>query len=148
VALAAKAAEGATIPDTWAFDAEGRPTTDARAALGGAMAPFGGAKGANMALLVEILAAVLGGAALSKDVEPYGKEAGAPPAVGQYFVAFDPEAHAPGFAARLETLALAMTAGSAARLPGDQRLAARRRSAQDGVEVPEDLVRRIDGSAP
>ena len=148
VALAAKAAEGAAIPDSWAFDAEGRPTTDARAALAGSMAPFGGVKGANMALLVEILAAVLSGAVLSKDVEPYGKESGAPPSVGQFFVAFDPDAHAPGFAERLEALAAAMTAGSAARLPGDQRLAARRRGAQDGVEVPEDLLRRIDGSAP
>jgi (2R)-3-sulfolactate dehydrogenase (NADP+) len=148
VTLAAKAAEGAAIPDTWAFDAEGRPTTDARAALAGSMAPFGGAKGANMALLVEVLAAALPGAVLSKDVEPYGKESGSPPAVGQFFVAFDPAAHAPGFAERLAALAQAMTAGSDARLPGDRRLAARRRSAQDGVEVPEDLLRRIDGSAP
>lgn len=148
VTLAAKAAEGAAIPDTWAFDAEGRPTADARAALAGSMAPFGGAKGANMALLVEILAAALSGAVLSKDVEPYAKEAGPPPAVGQFFVAFDPAAHAPGFAERLGALAQAMTAGSDARLPGDRRLAARRRSAQDGVEVPEDLLRRIDGSAP
>jgi (2R)-3-sulfolactate dehydrogenase (NADP+) len=148
VALAAKAAEGATIPEGWAFDAEGRPTTDAKAALAGSMAPFGGAKGANMALLVEILAAVLGGAALSKDVMPYGQESGAPPAVGQFFVAFDPAAFAPGFGARLEALALAMVAGSDARLPGDRRLAARAAAARNGVEVPDDLLRRIAEAAP
>jgi (2R)-3-sulfolactate dehydrogenase (NADP+) len=145
VTLAARAASGEPIPETWAFDSDGRPTRDANAAMKGAMAPFGGAKGANIALLAEILAATLTGAAASKDVHPYAIAEGPPPEVGQLFVAFDPEAFAPGFGVRLESLAAAMVEGSAARLPGDRRLAARRRNARDGIVVEDDLLKRIAG---
>lgn len=143
VALAARAAAGQPIPEGWAFDAEGRPTQDGQAALKGSMAPFGGVKGANVALLVEILAAVLAGSALSMDVVPYASAEGAPPNVGQTFIAFDPKAFAAGFHDRLERLVEAMTEGSQARLPGDRRLAARLRTARDGVEVDDELLARL-----
>ncbi|MGP1358677.1 Ldh family oxidoreductase, partial [Roseicyclus sp.] len=46
-----KAAQsGEAIPETWATDAEGRPTTDARAAMAGLMQAIGGAKGAALAV--------------------------------------------------------------------------------------------------
>lgn len=47
------AQKGEPIPEGWATDAAGRPTTDARAALAGAMLPIGGAKGAALVLMVE-----------------------------------------------------------------------------------------------
>ena len=50
---------GEPIPPDWAFDAAGNPTTDAKAAMAGTMAPIGDAKGAQLALMVEILAAAL-----------------------------------------------------------------------------------------
>ena len=50
---------GEPIPPDWAFDADGNPTTDAAAAMAGTMAPIGDAKGAQLALMVEILAAAL-----------------------------------------------------------------------------------------
>ncbi|MSP88507.1 MAG: Ldh family oxidoreductase [Alphaproteobacteria bacterium] len=143
VTLAARAAAGQPIPEGWAFDAEGQSTRDGQAALKGSMAPFGGGKGANIALLVEILGAVLAGSALSMDVAPYASAEGAPPNVGQTFVAFDPSAFAAGFHERLERLAEAMTEGGQNRLPGDRRLAARLRNARDGVEVDDDLLARL-----
>lgn len=143
VTLAARAASGQPIPEDWAFDAEGKPTRDGQAALKGSMAPFGGVKGANVALLVEILATVLTGSALSMDVVPYASASGAPPDVGQTFIAFDPAAFAAGFHHRLERLTLAMTEDSQNRLPGDRRLAARARAARDGVEVGDDLLARL-----
>lgn len=145
VALAAKAAAGEPIPDTWAFDAEGQRTTDATAALKGSMAPFGGAKGANVALLVEVLAAALTGATLSQDVQPYAIAEGPPPDVGQFFMAFDPSAFAGGFSSRLEKLAGAIAAEKGARLPGSRRLAARAAAARDGVAVDDALLSRITG---
>ena len=42
---------GEAIPEGWALDREGRPTTDAEAALAGSMVPAGGAKGAALALV-------------------------------------------------------------------------------------------------
>jgi (2R)-3-sulfolactate dehydrogenase (NADP+) len=142
VALTAAAAEGKPIPDNWAFDAEGRPTTDPNVALRGSMAPAGGAKGANIAFLVEVLAAALAGANLSMDVHPYGIAEGPPPEVGQMFVAFDPLAFAPGFGARIERL-LGAVADSGARVQGDRRLAARAEAEREGCTVDEALLAQI-----
>ena len=55
------AARGTPLPEGWAVDADGRPTTDPEAALAGALLPFGGYKGANIALLVELLSSMAGG---------------------------------------------------------------------------------------
>lgn len=57
------ARDGKPIPEGWALDAEGRPTTDAKAALAGSMLPAGGVKGAMLALTVELLVCALSGAA-------------------------------------------------------------------------------------
>lgn len=144
VTLAAHAASGEPIPPGWASDSEGRPTTDAQAALGGAMLPFGGVKGGNLALLVELFAAMLTAAAASRDVAPYALAEGPPPGVGQFLLACDPEAFAPGFLDRIEALAAAVSGDPGARLPGDRRLAARAASARDGVEVPDALLAQIE----
>ena len=65
------AAEHRTIPEGWAIDRSGQPTTDAQAALEGALLPFGGYKGANIALLVEVLSAGLSGASWSLDAPSF-----------------------------------------------------------------------------
>lgn len=144
VGLAAHAAEGRAIPDGWAIDADGAPTTDAAAALSGAMLPAGGDKGANIALLVELFSAVLTGANLSAEVHPYASAEGPPPGVGQCIIALEPEAFAPGFTERLARLATLAIAAGAARLPGDRRIAARARAAAEGVDVPQSLLDRIE----
>ncbi|MCM5705783.1 Ldh family oxidoreductase [Larsenimonas salina] len=68
VNLAEAADAGRRIPEGWALDAAGRPTTDATAALRGTLLAFGGTKGANVALMVECLAAGLSGASWSLDM--------------------------------------------------------------------------------
>lgn len=143
VTLTAHAESGTPIPQGWAVDAAGQPTTDARAALAGSMLPFGGVKGGNVALLVEIFAAMLTGASASRDVQPYAQAEGAPFAIGQFVLAADPAAFAPGFTDRIEALAAAIHEDGA-RLPGDRRLAAREAAARDGVHVPEALLARIE----
>ncbi len=143
VALVAAAQRGEALPPDWALDAAGRPTTEPKAALQGTMLPFGGAKGAGVALLVELLAAALTGANLSRDASRYALADGPPPGVGQLFVAFDPEAFAPGFQSRVEDLASAMLAQEGVRLPGDRRLAARALAERDGVAVEQGLLDEI-----
>jgi (2R)-3-sulfolactate dehydrogenase (NADP+) len=135
VALVAAAKAGGPIPDGWALDADGRPTTDPQAALKGSMLPFGGVKGAGLALVVDLLAAGLTGANFSKDAAPYARADGPPPGVGQLVVAFDPDAFATGFLDRVEDLAAAMLAQEGVRLPGDRRLAARAAAEADGIEL-------------
>ena len=54
--------DATAIPEGWAVDPEGHPTTDAAAALRGAMLPMSGHKGMGLAMLVQCLAGSLAGA--------------------------------------------------------------------------------------
>ncbi|KQY26949.1 Ldh family oxidoreductase [Rhizobium sp. Root482] len=81
---------GETIPTGWAQDRNGQPTTDPATGLEGSLLPAGGRKGANIALLIEILAAALTGSALSTEASAFGNDEGGPPRVGQFLIAIDP----------------------------------------------------------
>ena len=85
-------AAGQPIPEGWAQDGEGRPTTDPAVGLAGAMLPAGGQKGANIALLVEILAVALPAATLSPLAGAISTNEGGPPELGQFLLALDPAA--------------------------------------------------------
>jgi LDH2 family malate/lactate/ureidoglycolate dehydrogenase len=63
--IIAAAERNAPIPAGWAIDPEGRPTTDARAALAGAVLPFGGAKGSAISFIIDIVSGVYSGAAFA-----------------------------------------------------------------------------------
>jgi (2R)-3-sulfolactate dehydrogenase (NADP+) len=144
VALVAAAKSGRRIPEGWAFDADGHPTSDPERALTGSMAPFGGVKGASIALMVDLLAAGMTGANFSKDVGPYAEPEGKPPGVGQFITVWDSRAFDPGFATRIETLFAAMLAQAGVRLPGDRRLEARARAARDGIDVDDATIAACD----
>lgn len=132
--LAAKNA-GAPIPPDWAFDAEGRATTDAAVALKGSLAPTGGAKGAALALMVEILAAALTGSSFGFEAASFLDAEDGPPDVGQFFLAVDPAAFGPGFLARMSALLAAMAGEPGVRPPGSARLANRRKAEREGLDV-------------
>lgn len=51
--------EGRPLPEGWAVDAEGNPTTDPEAAAAGSMIPFGSHKGSAVAVLLEAFASSL-----------------------------------------------------------------------------------------
>ena len=57
-----------SIPAGWAMDAAGHPTTDPKIASEGLPMPLGGYKGTGLAVMVEILCAVLSGGAMLTDV--------------------------------------------------------------------------------
>jgi LDH2 family malate/lactate/ureidoglycolate dehydrogenase len=57
-----------SIPAGWAMDSQGAPTTDVATALKGLISPLGGYKGSGLAMLAEILCAVLGGGAMSTEI--------------------------------------------------------------------------------
>ena len=127
--------QGKAIPEGWALDADGNPTTDAEAALGGTMLPIGDAKGAALALMVEILAAPLTGSAFSFEAGSFFTAEGVPPRVGQTLIAIRPNSDGTGFADRLEELLAAITDLEGTRLPGTRRLAAIATSEADGLTV-------------
>ena len=152
VKVNAAAQAGEAIPLGWALDARGRPTTDAHAALAGAMAPAAGHKGSALALLVDIMSGGVAGSNFSFEASGFGGNDGGPPDVGQVILAIDPTATmGPGFVERIETELVALVAQPGVRLPGDRRLAMRRAAETEGVEVPDDLLvllHRYAGDGP
>jgi (2R)-3-sulfolactate dehydrogenase (NADP+) len=133
--LAAKQ-RGEPIPEGWALDRAGRPTTDPDAALEGTMLPLGDAKGTALALMVELLAAGLTGAAFAAEASSFLDDRGGPPSTGQLILALDPSAlGGAGVLARCATLAAAIDAQPGARLPGARRIELRRRAEGDGLTV-------------
>jgi len=142
VMAAAKAGE--PIPEGWALDPEGKPTTDPEAALAGTMIPMGDAKGAALAMMVEILSASLIGANHAFEASSFFTAEGPPPGVGQFLLAIDPEPLSGGtFADRLEVLIAAVEGQEGARLPGTRRLEARAKAAREGLTVPAGLLAEI-----
>lgn len=89
VNIVAAAAQQRPIPEGWAVDREGRATLDADEALTGALLPFGGRKGANIALMVEMLAAGLSGGSWSLDAADFMSGTRSP-AVGLTLIAMLP----------------------------------------------------------
>lgn len=143
IMVAAK--EGRPIPEGWAVDAQGRPTTDAKAALSGAMLAMGGAKGALLAMVVELLCCALTGAAFGFEADSFFEDAGNRPRLGQALLVVDPGALAGSnaFASRIETFIAAMTAEDGVRLPGSRRDALSARAAAEGIEIPDALHQRL-----
>ena len=139
--LAAKQ-KGQKIPDGWALDAEGKPTTDPAAALAGTMLPLGDAKGTALALMVELLAAGLTNANFAAEASSFLNAEGPPPGTGQLLIALDPEAFG-GTLAHFAVLAAAIETQPGARLPGARRLAARAKAAREGVTVSEGLLAEL-----
>lgn len=78
----------ATIPEGWAMDAEGVPTTDTETAMNGLLMPLGGYKGSGLAMMAEIFCAVLGGGAMSTQLGGI-RVHGRPARVSQCFLAID-----------------------------------------------------------
>ncbi len=140
------AQKGEAIPEGLALDRDGRPTTDAKAALDGAMLPMGDAKGAALALMVEILSAALTASHLGFEASSFFTAEGPAPRVGQLLIAIDPGALAGTvFAERLETLLAAMLAQQGVRLPGTKRLENRRKA--DTIAVDPKLLAEIEALA-
>ncbi len=137
------AQRGEPIPEGWALDETGRPTTDARRAMEkGSLAPIGGTKGAALALAVEILCGALTGAAFGFENDSFFTEQGNRPRIGQAFLAIDPGAVAGSavYGERVEALLAAMCAEDGVRVPGERRFSLARAARADGIDIPDPLA--------
>ncbi len=112
----AKAA-GQSIPEGWAVDAVGKPTTDPAAALTGSLVSMGGYKGWGFGLMAELLAAGLTGGTVSRHVKPLKAPEGAPHDLGQYYLLMDPSASGEFFD-RLKQVEEGVALDEGARMPG------------------------------
>ena len=125
----AKAA-GERIPEGWAVDAEGRPTTDPAAALAGSLVSMGGYKGWGFGLMAELLAAGMTGGVVSREVKPLKAPEGPPHDLGQFYLLMDPGV-SDAFFERLQQVAQGVAQDEGARMPGQGK------RNQDPVELDQ-----------
>jgi LDH2 family malate/lactate/ureidoglycolate dehydrogenase len=144
---------GEPIPDTWLVDENGVPTTDAAAYPNRAtLLPMGGHKGYGLAVMVEVLAAVLTGASITRDVKSWVLEPDKVTDEGHAFIAIDIGAMMPRhlFQERVEAMARGIRdspkAKGAARiyLPGEKEWESREEAMRNGIRLPTDVVASLD----
>jgi (2R)-3-sulfolactate dehydrogenase (NADP+) len=132
-------AAGDKIPEGWALDRDGTPTTDPAEALKGSLVSVGGAKGWGFGLMAEVLAAGMTGSVLSRDVKPLKAPEGAPHDLGQYYLIIDPSV-SDRFFERIQALSEIASTDPGTRMPGQGR------KGTDRVNVPKnvwDMVARL-----
>jgi len=138
---------GKKLPEGWAIDTNGAPTTEPEAALAGAMLPFGGHKGSAISTMVELLAGIMIGDLTSPEVLDYLGTTTLAPRHGELVLAFSPKAFAAGRAgdpfARAELLFEAI-AGQGARLPSQRRYTAREKSLAEGIVLTKAEIEQLD----
>jgi len=132
------------IPKGWAYDKDGKVTTNAKEALKGTMAPSGGYKGFSTGLLVEILTACVAGGNLGTQASSFAGEDGGPPSTGQFFIAINPKKFNQDFESRLEQLLISIASQEGSRVPGSMRLKAFEENINKDIFISDELMSRID----
>ena len=142
---AAKAGE--PIPDSWATDRDGKPTTDPVAALNGFLQPVGGHKGYGLALAVDLIAGLLSGAAYLSHVKSWVDTPEEPQNVGHYFLLIDTarigsvdwlESRMTDFTSILHDTAPA-DPQVPVQVPGEREMQSFRRAQMQGIRISKDL---------
>lgn len=143
------AREGRTLEPGCGIDSDGRPTNQPDAILnGGALLPFGGHKGAAIALMVEVLASALTGGQFSAEVDFTGHPGAETPRTGQLLIVIDPSRQSgQGFAARVRSLMETVRGSGDVRLPSDRRYHARARSEREGISIAVSKLAELHGLA-
>ena len=143
--------KGQPIPEGWAIDAEGAPTTDAAAAIDGIILPMAGHKGYAIAAMMDMLSGVLTGSAFGTGVAgPYQTERKS--GAGQMMIVLNIEAFQPlpDFEARMERMigelkAVPLAVGHEEIFyPGEIEARNEVRNRRDGLVLPTDTIRDLE----
>ncbi len=145
------AAAGQPIPEGWALDAEGNPTTDSQRAYDGILLPLGGPKGSGLSLMMEIMAGVLTGGAFGGQVRDQYKARDLPQKVGHSFILFRPDLFMPADEIRARMDDLVARARACAPLdparpilmPGEPEAATMQARLKTGIPLTEAVVTEI-----
>ncbi|MBZ5611818.1 MAG: Ldh family oxidoreductase [Acidobacteriia bacterium] len=144
----------ATIPEGWAMDSEGVPTTDTQTALSGLLMPLGGYKGSGLAMLAEILCAVLGGGAMSTELGGI-RVKGQPMRTSQLFLAIDVARFMPreDFERRMQELIAMVKSSKPAQgydevlVAGDPEWRAEEQRRRDGIPLSDGVWQNLAQAA-
>jgi LDH2 family malate/lactate/ureidoglycolate dehydrogenase len=133
---------GETLPPGLAFDADGNPTQDGRAAASGGVAAFGGHKGYGLAFAIQALGLLAGAAIPRRQVQDYGF----------LFLAIDPGALLPGnpFAEQMSELVKAIQSTprrlgvEEIRIPSQRAFRERERRRTEGILVDSAVIAALE----
>jgi LDH2 family malate/lactate/ureidoglycolate dehydrogenase len=143
---------GTPIPAGWAVDLQGRPTTDAAAALAGAVLPFAGPKGSGLAMMIDLLCGALLAGVSGFDIGDMYETWDRPQRVTHLFVVLDPDrwigrAAFADHVRRFVTSVHALPAAAGVEhvlLPGEVEEAAADRAEREGVRLPAPVAVDLD----
>ncbi len=143
---------GEPIPLGWALDASGVPTQDPGAALKGTLLPIGGPKGYGLALMVDVLAGMISGAAFGRDIKSFHQLTG-PTRVGAMMIAIDVEPLMPlsQFRALMQGYVTAIRASKKGQgttriyAPGEIEFEKEQKSRREGIELAPGAVAMVNG---
>ena len=149
----AEAAKDEKIPEGWAIDSLGNPITSPSLYVkeGGALLPMAGHKGYGLALLIETLAGVLTGAALTRDIKGWDRDSSNPANEGHSFMAINIESFMPleKFKYRMDSLIRYIKESPKAKgfdriyLPGEMELEKEEEARKEGVILAETVLNSL-----
>ena len=144
---------GQKMPEGWMVDkTTGEPLTDPARSNDGFLLPIGGYKGAGLSLMLGLLAGVLNGAGVGRDVVDFNADDASAANPGQFILALDvkrfidPVVFAAAARRHLEELRESerLPGVDRIRLPGDDRATRRRERLRAGVPLPDPLLVKLD----
>lgn len=146
-----RAKAGLPIPNDWATDANGQPTSEASVAMEGLLSAIGGGKGASLALCLDLIAGGLSGASMLTEVGNAAREPGVPQNLGYVIIAIDARrlvterelADRMATARQVITSTTPTEAGVPVRMPGDRALTALRSAKRDGLSLSSELINEL-----
>ncbi len=146
---------GDAIPPTWATDRDGRPTTDPKAALDGFLLPIGGHKGYGLALIVDLFAGLLSGAAYLTHVKSWSDNPELPQDLGHFFFVIDAGRLGPPqwLAERMQDFIAILHATPRADadvpvlVPGEIEMRKLERHRREGITIDATLLAKLESFA-
>ncbi len=144
VNIRAAAEHGEEIPTGWAVDRIGQPTNDPKAALEGTLLAFGGSRGANIALMVDVLAGGLTGANWSLDA-PSFFDGDRCPGTGLFVLAINPVLIDPDFPVRMAAQIKRLSQDYGVHIPGLSKAMARAKTDRDGIALDDKILEPLRG---
>ena len=147
--------KGERMPEGWAADRHGKPTTDPREGLAGFLLPVGGHKGYGLAVMVDLMAGLLSGAAFLTQVQAWDKNPGVPQNLGHFFILIDTGklGSASWLHERMEAFQAILHEAPAADpaapviAPGEREMKVYARSVREGVTVSRTDYEALSGNA-
>jgi LDH2 family malate/lactate/ureidoglycolate dehydrogenase len=146
---------GEVLPAGLAQDAEGHPTRDATAALGGSLLAFGGQKGFAFLVALEAITGVLTGGAFADQVSSKEQSPNAPERTAHTLIAIDlnKAIGEPNYRQRLDEMlaklcSIPTTEDAKIRYPGERRWQLRRERLRDGIPLSKnDLAALLEAAS-